>query len=428
MASQPTEPGELKRLKAENARLRAENKRLDKMVGQRIKKSHPRSPWMIFQNIGVIVLVAFAVALLAAGNILFWFGNTIVKQERFVAATEPIIKDPKVQQTMSLYVTNSIFNNIDVQKITEEALPPKADFLAPQLTSQLKSGTQNTLKKILAKPSFQDKWNAVLAKQHDRLISFTAKYNGDGTISLNDVYNQLDDNLKSTKLSFLADKKLPSKIGNVTVVNATWLPAFHNVVTNIDTWRLLAVIALVISLAAAVWLSKNRRRTVYVFAAFASLLMLITLIVLRFMREIIAGKADSQYAGGVRSAVQIFFHPLVLQTTTIFFAVLLVGIIAWISGTSKSAALVQNQIALLFSGRMHDSLFGEGAPANGFMRWVQSNKRLMQWLVVALFAAIMLLVRLTLKALTVYTLLILLSVLAIEVVGGKPNTHKSTSS
>jgi hypothetical protein len=420
MNSQSHELREIERLKVENAKLKSENKRLSRTPDTPTANKKPKHTANMFRKTGVVLLLALAVALLTTGNLLFWFGNTIVKQDRFVAATQPIIKDPKVQQSMSLFVTNSIFNNIDVQKITTEALPPKADFLAPQLTSQLKSGTQSTLQKVLAKPSFQDKWNAALAKQHNRLITFAAKYNGDGTISLNDVYNQLDGNLKSTKLSFLADKKLPPKIGNFTVVNATWLPAFHNIVTNIDTWRVLAVLALVLSLTVAVWLSKNRRRTIYVFGAAASGLMLATLIALRLTREVIVGKVDSQYAEGVRSAVQIFFHPLVLQTATIFFAVLLVGVVAWVSGTSRAALSVKKQVALLFSGKLHNSLFGEGIPANSFVAWIQSNRRLIQWLAVGFFAAVMLLVRLTLKALIMYALLMLLCVLAVEIVAGQP--------
>jgi hypothetical protein len=144
MAVSKTGRNELEKLRLENARLSAEHK-----------------PSRLFRRFGVITLVAISIALLTAGNLLFWFGNTIVKPDRFTDATAPIIKDSTVQQTMALYTTNKIFESVDVQKITEEALPPKADFLAPQLTTQLKSGTEKTLQKTLAKPKFQEKWNGL---------------------------------------------------------------------------------------------------------------------------------------------------------------------------------------------------------------------------------------------------------------------------
>src|SRR4051812_44689142 len=104
---------ELKKLRAENTKLKAENARLKKKPSATVSKKTSRQPLNIVRRIGVILLVSFAVALLSIANLLFWFGNTVVKQDRFVAATQPIIKDPEVQKGMALYTTNSIFNNID---------------------------------------------------------------------------------------------------------------------------------------------------------------------------------------------------------------------------------------------------------------------------------------------------------------------------
>jgi hypothetical protein len=417
MAVSNTGHNELEKLRAQNARLRAENGRLEKMInGQKHTNHTNRNSSHLFRRIGVGALIVISVALLTAGNLLFWFGNTIVKPDRFADATAPIIKDTKVQQTMALYTTNNIFKSIDVQKITEEALPPKADFLAPQLATQLKSVTEKTLQKTLAKPTFQEKWNTVLANQHERIVNFAAKHNGDGNISLNDVYNQLSASLQNTKLSFLSNKKLPDKVGTVTVVSAPWLPAFHNLVTNIDTWRLITVTTFILCVALAAWLSSNRRKTLYIISVLSSIFMLISLVALRVTREAIAQKADPQYAEGVRSALQIFFHPLLLQTATILFAFVLVAIVAWISSESRSAASLRNQVGLLFSGKLHTRLFGEDT--NRYTGWVSHNKHLLEWGVVSVIALTMLLVRLTLKSLIIYAFLMIILILTIEVIGG----------
>jgi hypothetical protein len=427
MAISKIETKELKKLRADNAHLRSENRRLEKlMANQQNNKQRDPRPSQLLRRLSVVTLVIIATTLLTVGNLVFWFGNTIVKPDRFVAATQPIIKNQNVQQSMALYTTNNIFKNIDVEKITEQVLPPRADFLAPQLTSQLKTVTQKTIQTTLAKPSFQDKWNAVLASQHEKFINFASKYNGDGSISLNDVYNQLEASLQNSKLAFLAGKKLPPKIGSVTVVNATWLPAFHNLVVNIDTWRLLSVILLVLCVALAVWLSRNRRKTLYILCASASIFMLITLVALRLTREIIAGKTDQQYTEGIRSALQIFIHPLVLQTTTIFIVFVFVTIITWVSSSAKSAVVTRDKVGLLFSGKLHNRLFRGGN--NKYADWVGHNKHILQWGAVAVIAIIMLVVRLTLKSLIIYALLMLLSVLAIEVVAGRTNVSLSTKS
>ena len=419
MSARPTKSVDVDRLKAENARLKAENARLHKQTDISPTKK-TRNPKEILRKSGVIFLVALAAALLTVGNLLFWFGNTIVKQDRFVASTEPIIKNSQVQQSLALYTTNNIFSNIDVQKITEEVLPPRADFLAPQLTSQLKSGTQSILQKALAKPSFQDKWNNIISTQHQRLVNFAAQYNGNGQISINDIYNQLEASLENTKLSFLANKKIPPKIGNITVVSAPWLPKFHNLVTHINMWRLLTLIILVLSIIAAVWLSKNRRRTIYIFSVAIVILMAASLIALRITGETVVGKVDPQYADGVRSAFHIFFNPLKLQTVTIAVAAVLLGFIAWITGRSHGAVVLKNQVGLLFAGKLHTKVFGKDT--NKFTTWVQQKRRPLEWSGLILLTVIMLFVRLTFKSLLIYAFLMLLYVLAIEFIGGQSKT------
>ncbi len=398
---------------AENAKLKEENAKLKKQLSDKPKAKKRRR---IFRNTAIILLVSIATALLTSANLLFWFGNTVVKQDRFVAATEPIIKDPKVQSTMALYVTNNIFNNVDVQKATEEALPPRADFLAPQLTNQLKSFTQTSLQKVLARPQFQERWNTASARQHERLINFATKYEGNGDISLNDVFNNLRASLGDTKLAFLADKQLPPKVGDITVVNATWLPAFHDLVVNIDTWRLIAVILLLLTVSGAVWLSRNRRRTLYIFASATVVMMLLTLAALQIIKSNILGKVDPQYKGGVEQVIPIVFHSLVLQTITILAAAIFIGAVAWVSSSSKYVLSLKRQINSIFSGQLHSRIFKQ---ENGMTLWVGKHKQPLEWTVLGLLAAIMLLVRLTLKSLIIYAILLVLIILAIEVLGGQ---------
>ncbi|MBX4188789.1 septum formation initiator family protein [Candidatus Saccharibacteria bacterium] len=403
---------EINELKKQNAKLKAENAKLKQQVGTSAK---PKRPKALLRKSAVIALVSLAVALLTVANLLFWFGNTVVKHDRFVAAVHPIVKDPVVQDTIALYTTNQIFSNVDVQSYTEQVLPPRADFLAPQLTSQLKTVTQSSIKKVLAKPSFQEKWNNTLSRQHERLVSFAADYKGNGNISLNDAYNQLSASLSTTKLSFLANKKLPSKVGDITVVNATWLPAFHNIVANIDTWRLITALLLVASVVGAVFLSRNRRRTIYTFSAFTAVLMLVTLVALHITRDTAIGKVDPLYQDGVRRIIQIVFHSLVLQTVTIMATAIFISLITWISGPSRGANSLKKQVSALFSGKLHEQIFSKDY---GWNRWVREHKRPLEWGSVIVIAALMLTTRLTIKALILYGLLMLVAVLVIEVIGG----------
>lgn len=417
MATKSSPNTTIAKLKAENTKLKAENKRLSQHVAG--SQSSPRSPWKFLRRLSIGILIFFAVCLVTAGNIAFWTGNTLVKQDRFVSATAPIIENKEVQQALALYTTNQIFENVDVEQLTQDALPPKAQFLAPQLTSQLKTQTNSLLNKAVSSDRFVDRWNSTSAKWHDRIITYATDYTGNGQISLNDIYTQASLQLATTKLSFLANRELPPKVGDITVVEADWLPTLHRVITKIDTWRILSILLLVITLVGAVLLSKARRRTLYLFSFGTAGAMLLTLIALNAGIENIVGRADSQYADGVRSALQIFTQSLSVQTITIMVTALLIGFVAWISGQSRSALAVKNQGVYVVTGRIHDSLFGSST--SGILLWFQNHKRQAQWSIVIVLSALMLLVRLTPKSLAIYASLMLALVLTVEALGSTPD-------
>ncbi len=411
---------QLTKLEAEVAELRAENERLKKAAAPQPSRTFS------FKPVGAILLLCFAVALLVAGNLLFWTGNTIVKNDRFVAATAPIIQNSNVQHAIADRATNRLFEAVDVQQVVTDVLPPRADFLAPSIASGLKSQTNNQLDKILANPKFQDTWNNTLSRAHTRFIASVEKNGSDGSIDIGEVYTSLSANLQGTKLSFLANKKLPAKIGDIQLVQGEWVTVLNRVITHIDLWRVLAIGLFLVCAAAGVWLSKNRRRAVVLLGILSALAMFVTLISLRVVRELAAGKAQPQYSDAVRDTVQIVFHQLVVQTTSILVAFALVALIAWVSGTSRSALGFRARTSDLFAGKLHQSIFS--GDENGFTLWLGRFKRYIEWSLVALLGIIFLTVRLTPKALLWYGFALVVLVLVIETLAAKTpgNVKKET--
>ncbi|HVX47936.1 MAG TPA: hypothetical protein VHA05_01110, partial [Candidatus Saccharimonadales bacterium] len=159
------------------------------------------------------------------GNILFWAGNTLINTDKYVATVQPLMANKTIQSAVADYTTNQVFSQVDVQTFVAGALPPRADFLAPQLTAQLKSTTDKTLQKTLASNRFQVLWANTNRKAQQRLVhAIKTSKTTDGVINLQDVYNRLGESLKDTKLSFLAGKTLPKQAGTINVVDAPWIP------------------------------------------------------------------------------------------------------------------------------------------------------------------------------------------------------------
>jgi hypothetical protein len=393
-------------LQAENKRLQAENASLKKRLSGQ-SGSH-----RVWQKVGIVVCIALAGALLVAGNLMFWAGNSLVKEDRFVSATSPLIKQPEVQQGIALYATNQLYQNVDIEQQIQNALPPRAEFLAPPLSGQVRTATQTSLEKVLANEKFQDTWTNTITKAHARIINYVKNYQGNGTISLNDVYQNLSKQLEGTKLAFAANKTLPANVGSITLINAGWLPAAHNLVTNIDLYRFLAIIIVLAASALAIWLARNRRKMVVTLGIVYSFLMLISLLSIRVFQHVVPGKVASEYRPAAQTAVNVITHPLIIQTRTLLLLGILMVVIAWLTGPYRSARTLRGRIQILLEGRLHQALF---AKENGFTRWMGNYKRVLQWLAVGIIVIIMLfLVQLSPKLVVLYGLLMLLVVLVIE--------------
>lgn len=417
MAKRPAKKATLDELQKENARLEAEVAKLRTLnTNQPHTAASPSHLISGLKKAAVVVCMVLAVLLLVAGNLFFWAGNTLVSQDRFVAATAPVIQDTQVQQSLALYTTNHIFAAVDVQQIITHVLPPRADFLAPQLTSQVRGFTKNSLQKALAAPKFQQTWNTVIARQHERIIHFAKTYQGNGTISLNDIFQRLTAGLGDTKLSFLQGKQLPKNVGSITVVTASWLPAFHNLVTNIGMWRLVCILGLVIFTALAIWLSRKKRRTIFYLCLFSVLGLFGSLVVLRLFRQRLIDNVQPAYQAGATRAIQIIAHSLLVQTFTIIAAIVILGIITWISGDSGSARNSKRFIRDLFTNKLHALFFSQ---ENVITSWIGRYRVVLDWVAFGIFLLLMLTLRLTTKTLILLVVLLIIVVLAIEVLSNQ---------
>lgn len=355
------------------------------------------------------------------GNIFFWAGNTVTKTDRYIETVGPLVDDPAIQKAVAVYATDQIYQNVDVQPILTNALPPRAAFLAPALASQLEHQTEVVLNKVVASPKFKEVWINTQRKTHQNLINAATKYAGDGTIKLTGAYQFLSSQLAGTPLSFLANKQLPNKVGNITLVNSRYLPAFHKLVTRIDTWRIMSISLLVVTSVGAAWLSRNRRRTTITLGLSYALIMFMTLIAIRLGDEIIASNADAQYRTAVQNAYQIITHQLATQTLTIMLTGLLVAVVAWITGPYPSAHKISDRINTLLSGNAHSAIFKQ---ENSFTAWTGIYKRKLQWGVVIALALLMLVTTLTIHKLVLFTTLMLVSYFILEILAAPPKAIK----
>ncbi len=396
-------------LEAENIRLRAE---VDQQKSKRSRAAErPVRSWR-WRSLLIGLMVAFAGALLITGNILFWSARSITDTKRYTAIVTPLIEQPEIQQAIAKKTTDSLFTQINVEQVAREALPPKAEFLAPTLSKQVQSFTNQQAQKILASSKFQEIWINVNTSAHERLINFVRNYQGDGTIDLSDIYTQLSQSLSGTQLSFLAGKTLPAKIGQINVVNAPNLPKIHWLVVNLNWLRFATILLFIVLSYLAIQLAAQKRKMIIRISLYYASLLLILLVSVRVGRQVAVNQVSSDYQSAASAAWQIILHSFVLQTICLLVISLLVALIAWVTGSGKRAVAARGRVVQLLNGNLHQSLFSK---ENRVTKLIGKYKAGLQWSIVTIAGIGLLFINLKLTTILWYGIIALFAVIAIEI-------------
>jgi len=422
MPRKKTPASQLTELQVENEALKRELAQLRQSVAKNTEPKSSTRGGNIWKKIGAIASIAIATALLVAGNLIFWAGNTIVDPQRFNAVVSPLIESPEIQQAMSKYTAAQIFQRVDVQQLLTDNLPERISFAAPALANQIQTATQSALVRVTQNESFQQAWNSGIESAHARFINFVQNYQGDGVIQISDVYNRLISQLSDTSLSFLSRVSLPEQVGSITLANASWLPVAHNVANNIGIYRILTIVLCIGCVALAIWLSRRKRRTTITIGITFAIFMVLTLVAVRIAQQQLVAGVTVDYQSAAHVVSESLLSSLILQTRVLFVLGIVIALVAWISGPYKTAVAVRSRIQLLFGGNIYDAIFG--SRENGLTRWLGAHKNVMQWVFVAIAALVIVTSPLSMTTMFIVLVVLIVLLLVLEIVAA-PQTNRS---
>lgn len=369
-------------LETENKALKA---RLKKATNQKSEK------YINFRKLGIVFVAGFAGAMLMVGNLVFWTGRTLTDNQRYIEATQPLIENQAIQEAIANKATSAIFQNLNIQQIVERALPESALFLAPTISSQVQSYANTQAKNIVSSQQFKQVWQTVNARAHERLLNAVRNYQGDGTFDINDLYERISAHLQDGRLSFLANRTLPAKVGSITIISTPNLPKAHWIVVNLWWIRLVSIALFVLLTWLVIWLAKNRRKAMMRISWLYALLMLVTLLALRFTKTFMVSKIDVEYQSAAMAVWDIVLKSLLQQTVALLLAFVCIAIIAWLTGPSQQMKLVRSKISSVLNGRLHATIFSK---ENKFTIWLGNYKQVVKIFVLVIAGFSLLVIRL----------------------------------
>ena len=217
-----------------------------------------------------------AAAALAAGCLLValaiiavWLNREISDTDTYVATIAPLAADPAVQNAAAARLSQEIVSRAHIEDLTRKALPERAGFLAPVLTQGLQGIINNQIRAVIASDRFQRFWTEANRASHQLAMKVLLGTGGgavtssQGTISvdlgalLGDVRRRLDQRGITALDGPLAGGGGPE----LTLLQSAKLAAAQRWLRLLDRLAWILPLAATALLAAALWLSPRRRRT-----------------------------------------------------------------------------------------------------------------------------------------------------------------------
>ena len=233
------------------------------MNTQRTLSAAPRlSRWRRF-SIWTLIFLASLIAVVGISTL--WVKRQILDDNSFRDASANVIADEDVRNSLSIFLVNQLYDNVDVAAAIETRLPEGAKSIAGTLAGALRQPATNAINQLLARPRVQQLFINASSVAHDKLVNVLENKTGSGistgegvvTLDLHELVTELGQQLGLSEETLA---KIPADAGVITLMKSNQLHALQKGVKLIhvlSAWLLVLVLALY---ALAIFLARGHRR------------------------------------------------------------------------------------------------------------------------------------------------------------------------
>lgn len=358
---------------------------------------------------------------LGAYTVSRWIEKQVLDVDNWVALVSPLPKQEVVATALGSHISNQVFASVPVEQKIAEALPPRAEFLAGPLASQLQTITTSAAQKLVASDGFQSLWTAANRLAMERLVStargetppLQAKVNERFDINLAEIAGQLRSRLGN------ASQALPSlEAGSTAAINisADLRAKGDRIRQFIRTTDYLAAVLpafAIASLLGALALSRQRRKTTLAIAVSIIVVGLLELIALKWLRQEVASQV--RVADNLPAITYIFDTLTAWFRQMVYVVILLATLLAAIclaAGPAGWAVALRSYVNIARAARSRPM-----QQWHLLRQWTAQHRNYL-WLAAAVLvlAYVALAVTVTAQAIIIALLLILSLVAAIHII------------
>jgi hypothetical protein len=320
------------------------------------------------------VLAVLACISIFVSTIAVWSHNTLLNTDAWVETVGPLVDDPAVTDALAARLTTEMFKAIQPEKLAQEALPDKAAFLAAPLSKALEGFVLDQTTKLLQTQQFKDLWYKVNRAAHETAVKilrgepvrgFQAE-NGVVTLNIMPMLAKLmsainekvprlfgDQPIPTIDMSTPPDEAraqlnavlpvtLPDTFGVYTIFQSDQLAAAQQAVKVFDRLVIVLCLLSIILVAAAIWLTPNRRRIIIGLGVGVVLAMALANGVIQSFQNVVL---DLITNSATRAAAQTTLVQLVSRLRAITNALLwlgaIVALVGFFTGDNRFATSVR---------------------------------------------------------------------------------------
>jgi hypothetical protein len=339
---------------------RAELERLRSLAAQRDEPAaRRRRTWP--RTVVGYVLVLLAALLAPLSVVAVWARSEIGDTDRYVQTVEPLASDPAVQAAVTTQLTNLVFQYLDVQSVTQQAIdaiasgdrvPPglaaRLDGLVVPITNGVRNFTQDQIGSLVRSDAFATAWVTANRAAHTAVVAALSGDTGAGvTIANNAVTVNLAPFLGEVKQrlvdqGFSLASRIPAVNAQFTIFESEDISKVqrgYDLLDKLGYWLPFIVLGLFVIGA---YLVPNHRRAAIVFGLAVAVTMLIMGAALAYVRHRYLDALPperSQEANAVLFDTIVRFLRQTLRSVALIALAVAIG--AFLTGHSTTATAVR---------------------------------------------------------------------------------------
>jgi hypothetical protein len=333
----PATSADVEKLQAEVAQLRHQVSEGEK------EKETLRRPW---RRVAVALLIVLGCLVLVVGNMAFWARHTVLNTDGWVAAVGPLSKSEIVAEAVSVIVVRELDNVIDIEGVTNEALPENLKPYSGPLAYVIQGLVRDAIAAAVETEQFNGVWVGVNRAVHGALVgvlrgegSLLYIRDGQATLDLSDLFRFVEDELGLGRLGL----SFEDERGQFVLFSSGTLASIQQVVGTLDILGillpLLAVLAFVIAWFVSLW----RRKTLLWIGVGVALTMALSLVLYALLRPLILGVVTDANVRAVAEEIWgIVTQGLIVQTVLVLIIGLLIVLGAWLAGPHRHAVAIRS--------------------------------------------------------------------------------------